>query len=271
MTQITTYKPTFLQKLLGKNYKWWFLLQYEFKRSTLYLFNDFLWTLARIITFLLSIFVWSLSDRKDSSEIVSYLIVGNLFLSSLMPMIVWTLSQEIYDGSIINKLLVPSSVSFRYFVETIPIATKNALIIGIVILPIVFLLPNSFVPNSNLLWLIIFIFVAYLIRFFVDLLTGFITFWLTRTYGVNDFQIAIIPFLSGSLFPLSFLPSWLKIIQFQPFAFTFYHPMQIYLGKYSSLEIFYVFLGGIIWCFILYFLANFVFKMGLKRNESVGL
>jgi ABC-type uncharacterized transport system permease subunit len=47
--------------------------------------------------------------------------------------------------------------------------------------------------------------------------------------------------------------------------------MQIYLGKYSNLEIFYTFLGGLVWCIMLYFLAKLVFKMGLKKNESVGL
>ena len=55
------------------------------------------------------------------------------------------------------------------------------------------------------------------------------------------------------------------------FAFTFYHPMQIYLGKYSILETIYVFGGGIVWCIILYYSAKWVFKMGLKRNEAVGL
>ena len=29
--------------------------------------------------------------------------------------------------------------------------------------------------------------------------------------------------------------------------------------------------GGLTWCIILYFLAKLVFKMGLKKNESVGL
>jgi ABC-type uncharacterized transport system permease subunit len=50
-----------------------------------------------------------------------------------------------------------------------------------------------------------------------------------------------------------------------------HHPMQIYLGEYNSLDILLVFLGGIVWCLVLYFLAKFVFKLGLKRNESVGL
>jgi len=47
--------------------------------------------------------------------------------------------------------------------------------------------------------------------------------------------------------------------------------MQIYLGKYDTFQTVLVFGGGIFWCVLLYFLAKFVFKMGLKKNESVGL
>jgi ABC-type uncharacterized transport system permease subunit len=47
--------------------------------------------------------------------------------------------------------------------------------------------------------------------------------------------------------------------------------MQIYLGKYDFNQTLMVFAGGIAWCIVLYFLAKWVFKMGLKRNEAVGL
>jgi hypothetical protein len=62
-----------------------------------------------------------------------------------------------------------------------------------------------------------------------------------------------------------------SFLQFLPTSYILHHPMQIYLGKYTNLEIFYVFLGGLAWCAVLYFLAKLVFKMGLKRNEAVGL
>jgi ABC-type uncharacterized transport system permease subunit len=47
--------------------------------------------------------------------------------------------------------------------------------------------------------------------------------------------------------------------------------MQIYLGKYSMTEIIYTFFGGIAWCFVLWILARVIFKLGLKKNEAVGL
>jgi ABC-type uncharacterized transport system permease subunit len=104
----------------------------------------------------------------------------------------------------------------------------------------------------------------------VEVIIGSITFYSTETAQLIETKNFLIPLLAGSLVFLD-TNSFTKMFIFSPFAFTFYHPMQIYLGKYSNLEIFYVFLGGLAWCFILYFLAKLVFKMGLKKNEAVGL
>jgi ABC-2 type transport system permease protein len=102
------------------------------------------------------------------------------------------------------------------------------------------------------------------------MLIGFSAFWLTAFFGSASFFDNLKLVLSGKFFPLNTLTLF-KFSFFLPFAFTFYHPMQIYLGKYTNLEIFYVFVGGVIWSIILYFLAKRVFKLGLKKNEAVGL
>jgi ABC-type uncharacterized transport system permease subunit len=47
--------------------------------------------------------------------------------------------------------------------------------------------------------------------------------------------------------------------------------MQIYLGKYTASEIWLVIFGSVVWSFILFILARWVFKIGLKKNEAVGL
>ena len=244
---------------------------YEFKISTTYIFNDFLWIMARFVTFLLSVFVWSLSGRSDANEIVVYLIVGNLVLTSLMPIIIWTISQEIYDGSIVKKLILPTNLKLWYFIQTIPGVVKNFLLVFVVIIPISYLFFRDLGFTGNFLWLLPLIIVSYISRYFIDFIVASLTFWFTRTYGINDFQISIMPFLSGALFPLSVLPAWARFMEFNPLAFTFYHPMQIYLGKYDTNQTILVFIGGLAWCLILYFIAKLIFKFGLKRNESVGL
>jgi ABC-2 type transport system permease protein len=101
---------------------------------------------------------------------------------------------------------------------------------------------------------------------------GLIAFWSVQTTAVDSFYYSLRNFLRGDNIPLwilaTYFGSW---VSFTPFAFFIHHPFQIYLGKYSATEIVYTFVGGIGWCIILWLLARIVFKMGLKRNEAVGL
>ena len=111
---------------------------------------------------------------------------------------------------------------------------------------------------------------AYLINTMIGITVGLTAFWFTSFHGSASFFDNLKLLFSGKFFPLHALAIF-QFSFFLPFAFTFYHPMQIYLGKYDNFQIFWVFAGGVFWCIFLYFLAKFVFKMGLKRNESVGL
>jgi ABC-type uncharacterized transport system permease subunit len=88
--------------------------------------------------------------------------------------------------------------------------------------------------------------------------------------NIIPFVFDLLPFLSGSLIPFDANP-YLNFLKYTPFSYYAYHPMQIYLGKYDTITTTQVFAGGLAWCFVLYFLAKFVFKAGLKRNEAVGL
>ena len=268
---ITTFQPSFMQKLLGRNYKWWYLLVFCFKTSTTYLINDVLWLMSRVLTLLLVILVFVLSNRSDSESILTYLISGNILMSLVSVLHSWSICNEIFDGKITSKLIVPTNLVGRWFCETVPGVLKNSIIIFTIFLPLSLFFPNYISINFNFFQILPLMLFAYLIRFFLEIMVGLSCFWLTQAYGVIDGHLALIPLLSGSLIPLYLFGDNFKFLIFTPFAFTFYHPMQIYLGKYSPLETLYVFLGGIAWCVVLYFLAKWVFKMGLKRNESVGL
>ena len=106
-------------------------------------------------------------------------------------------------------------------------------------------------------------------------LKGCVGFWVTNNYNsvpVIQAITVVISILNGAIIPLQMLfKDFDHPMLWTPFAFLLHHPMQIYLGKYSQLEILQTFAGGIIWCLVLFILARIVFKMGLKRNEAVGL
>jgi ABC-2 type transport system permease protein len=268
------YTPTLMEKLLGKHYKWWYLVKYCFKANLNYLWDE-LFSLFYQFTGLLAVVIVFLNGNfphKEIKTILTYLIIGNVFYALTNANIVWIIGNSIKDGKIANKLLLPSSYLGIHLSTSLSNCLAFFISQIIVLIPIILIFREylSFSING-IIFLIFWSVITWLIRFFIELISGFLAFWTTEIYGSANLTLALVTFFSGALFPLDFLGSNFNFLKYLPFAFTFHHPMQIYLGKYSNLEIFYTFLGGLVWCIMLYFLAKLVFKMGLKKNESVGL
>ena len=272
----STFTQTFLQKLLGRNYKWWYLLLHSFKSYNVYRFSSFSSFLARFISLLAVMLIWYVALLNGTNVIsfnyiFTYYLVGNIF--SFFNTVQWAISNSIKDGNIASCLIRPSNIWLQWYVKNLGwnlfvifteiILTSIALIIGFqyLILPASIFTLISFVSLSL---------IGYVCLVLTNFLFGFSAFYYPENWGIMELSAVSAQYASGKTFPLNII--WFTTpLSFLPFAFNFYHPMQIYLGKYSPLETLYVFLGGIAWCVVLYFLAKWVFKLGLKRNESVGL
>jgi ABC-2 type transport system permease protein len=257
-----------LQQLIGKYYKWWYIVQYSFKLGIVYFWSDFFWYLSNAFNLLVILFVWQISNRQDSPSIISYLLAGSIFFTLCSTQSGWNYFQRIFDGKISSDLLKPTVVIWYFFAEALGYGIKMMLSTFISLIPIFLLYRQNIDLNGNY-WAFALLPLAFLIRYFMSTVVGLTSFWIKNSYGVINFYETIVPILAGSLIPISLLN--LDFIQFLPFAFLFYHPMQIYLGKYDTTQTIMVFLGGLSWCLILWILARMVFKAGLKKNEAVGL
>jgi ABC-2 type transport system permease protein len=266
---------TRLQQTLGKNYKWWYLLQFQFKASTVYRTSAILWTFIKVLSILGMVLVWYVNIQAGSnlytfSTIFTYFVIGSLISKS--NGVHWNVSQMITKGTISKYLISPSNPRVRLIIEDIGwwFFQNSFEIIAILI---VGFLGRSYLTifDSNLFVLAL---VCGVIGYFISILFAFIlgctSFFLTDAHAILDLQYQADYFLSGKAIPLN-LVSFLQPIVFLPFAFTFFHPTQIYLGEYSTIQVIYTFLGGIAWCFVLWIAARIIFKLGLKKNEAVGL
>ena len=182
----------------------------------------------------------------------------------------FALGYDILSGKIANVLLYPQSLVKYYFCRSFG-GTWYASSMYFAIFLLVFLFSWRYLilPEfGSLILSFVFLILALIIKFFIEFLIGCLAFWVIQIQNAVMATGEVSSFLSGNFIPLYFLPLY---FQFLPFSYLLHHPMQIYLGKYSPMEILYVFLGGLAWCVFIYFLAKLVFKMGLKKNESVGL
>ena len=275
MSSAAITKPTLMQTLLGRNYKWWYLFVHGMKLNTAYRLSTLIWMFGSLLTLLVTIFVWwvniqSGSTLIDFKTIFTYYIFGNII--SLQNAVQWNLARSIQNGKISSKLLNPSNFMAQVIIidcgwNLFPRMVEILLLLLIGSLGAQFII---FASIWNFILYILLGILGYFISIFISYILGCIAFFIVDVDGVMEINNQLSFVLSGKALPISIIPL-LFGANFLPFAFTFYHPMQIYLGKYDFYQTLMVFAGGITWCLALYFLAKWIFKMGLKRNEAVGL
>jgi ABC-2 type transport system permease protein len=275
MTQTTQFTPTLMQKLLGRQYKWWYILVFYFKVGTAYRGSTIFYMVGRFLVLGLTMFIWYLNIRAGSSlttfeNIFTYYIIGSLFAweSGLN----WNLAQSIMNGKISTKLLAPLSLFKIVLLQdfgwwSFSNIFQSVLLILFAIIGRDYLILSH--PYHILFYGFLSIIGKIMLMFF-GIIIGCAAFFFTDVQGAIGVQNDLNFYLSGKAIPLD-ISNFLTPITFLPFALTFYFPIQIYLGKFSIIQSVLICVLGIAWCIVLYFLAKFIFKLGLKRNEAVGL
>jgi ABC-type uncharacterized transport system permease subunit len=264
----------FLQKILGNNYKWWFIIRYSLISETggkIGFIFGYISAIARVVS---SNYVWFLAG--SGTEVFTYLLVGRIYSQISNNLYYYQLSYLIHTGNLISKLMYSTNFFLTQYLSAIGKRLfKNLIQLGGVSIGIIFCLATFAQissPSWTLFWVILIIPISFTLNHFFGIIFGSLAFW-TKQWdydGIKESYEISFMLLTGSIIPLDKLP-FSGIFQFLPTSFWLHHPMQIYLGKYSTIQILYVFLGGIFWSVSLYFLAKFVFQMGFKLNESVGL
>jgi ABC-2 type transport system permease protein len=258
---------TYLQRTLGNNYKWLYILQYSFKISTTYRISALIWMLVKILTMFGTILIWYV-NIQSGSNLFDFKTIFTYYGSGVH----WNVSQMITKGVISKYLIVPSDPKVRLILEDFGWWFFQNIAEVVMIIVIAFFgreYLNSF-DFGNLILYILCGLLGYILSILFGFILGCMSFFLTDAHGVMDIHTQSIFFLSGKAIPLNII-SFLAPLTFLPFSFSFYHPVQLYLGRYSTIETVHIFLGGIIWCFGLWLTARIIFKFGLKKNEAVGL
>ena len=268
---------TLLQRTLGPSYKWWYFFKYTSNRILNYKLNIFGFRVGEIFEGIFTVIIWQNiligKTNENASQLVTYFVIGWIVSQTSRTLIFNNLPNNIADGSLTVHLMRPQNlfqvILTRGFGTSFITGVLTILAFPILIIPFF----NFLIWNTNptqILALVAILGLSMFIRSFLQIIFSSIAFWTPEYQGVVASSELITKILSGSMVPLYLLGNF-SFIQYLPFSFGFYHPMQIYLGKYDNIQIIQTFAGGIIWCLVLWVLARLVFKAGLKRNEAVGL
>ena len=243
--------------------------------------NLIMYLLYWLVSPIIYLAVWtSIANAKGdvngftANDFITYYMTLLIVDQITSNIVIHTFAYKIQDGTLSGELIRPVHPMLTNALVN-NIAFKGLTIMGLT--PIWIILFFLFRPDFSNVTLtgILFAIPAMIMGFFIGfLLSAAITalaFWTTRVYSINEFYYALILLFSGQFVPLTLMPKLIQdISQFLPFQLLIYFPIQVILGKLSSLQIMQGYMMGVIWLVVSIAIFNWIWHNGVKRFSAVG-
>lgn len=246
--------------------------------NNIFYFSEFV-TKAFFILIILFIFVhiWKAAfagreivEGFSLATIIWYLLFAESIVTSGSK-VIREINKDIQSGEIAYQLIRPYSYIGYYFAKTLSYKTIGfAITFGIGSI-LVYLMVGGFNFNfANTPFLIISVFLALTLDFFILLCIALLAFWFEDTNSLKWIYDKILFTIGGMLLPLEMLPNWLSnISKHLPFAFAVYQPSKLFVNfnldrffEVSGIQIFYI--------TIFFILSLIIYKIGIRRVNING-
>ncbi len=239
------------------------------------------WIISGIIEPIVWSVLWYAVAQKDSQlamtgpEVLSYYLMISLVYRLTRSWTFETLRKEILSGKYSKYLVWPRGiVGFRLGADM-----ANKVITVSALLPVWFvwmfvLLENGWLQleAENIALFGFGLIFASAIRFLLDMILGHIALWFEKIDGIALVYHSVSKLLGGMTVPLILLPDWAyNFARFSPFRYIFSFPVELFQGKISPDQMRLDILVGIGWLILGVAALQFVFKVGLKKYEAVGI
>ncbi|MCG5051697.1 MAG: ABC-2 family transporter protein [Myxococcales bacterium] len=187
--------------------------------------------------------------------------------------LVWEMTMDIRQGALATRLLRPISPLVQYSAEHIAAVPIRMLMVSPVVAVLIYvggdpLLFGSFGRAAVFAFSLL---GAWLILFFTMLTIGSLAMFVESALSIFDMWLAIHFVLSGYLFPLELLPTWVTpLSRALPFRYMLAFPVETWIGKLSLLDATRDL--GIQWLFVagMASLAAVTWRQGLRRFIAFG-
>lgn len=186
----------------------------------------------------------------------------------------WQISAEIREGQLNMLLLRP--IHHLLYRLTLFVSSR-CVNFSIVILPLLCVLipfwnqihfPHELFPWAAFLFSTL---LSALIQFLIAYSIAMISFWILEISTVVFIFYSFEYFFSGHFFPLDLLPEPLfKIILWTPFPYELWFPVSVLQQKVTGSMLHQGLAIQIMWVFLLWILARFLWNRGLQKYGAVG-
>jgi ABC-2 type transport system permease protein len=187
--------------------------------------------------------------------------------------VAWDMDYQIRQGLLSPKLLRPIDPLWEYMAAHLTERLVRLPFIVLIIAGGLLLVPGTrLTPDlGHLALFFLSIQLAFLMRFTISYCIGILAFWFDQAVSLEELYYAIAAFLTGAFAPLDLYPAWARaIIEWLPFPYVIYYPVQILNGTVSGAQIWRIFGVQLLWLTALLALRALLWRKGLRRYGAVG-
>ena len=201
------------------------------------------------------------------SETVTYLIISK-FAQFFNMSTMGRIQSRIISGEIATDLLRPVEYDFLMLVQEFGAWLQR--ILSIAIPDVLFsLLLVKFKPPGSIAFGLCFaasLFLSFLIMFFANYSVSLAAFWIPYLWSLNNVSTTLFIILSGAMIPLWFYPDGIRVVlEWLPFSFAVYMPINIYLGRIALEELPLLFFKQTLWILILWLISRFIWSRATRK------
>lgn len=243
-----------------------------------YRLNFVLWRLRMILSTLITLFLWmGVFDSHSSfgsyskDRLLSYLLYSSLVTAFIASSRVSSLAAEIQNGGIMNLLLKPFSI-FGYYAATDAADKLTNVFFGLIEFSlIIYFFKIPLVAPQQIGWFLLFLVSAVCISFSINLMLSFVGFWTPEVWAPRFLFLMLVTFVSGAYFPLDLLPPLAyRILLFTPFPYLYFMPTKILIDGVQNAYFIQQIACSLGWAIGLFYLAQIVWKKGIKDFSFWG-
>ena len=251
----------------------------SFLNRSAYRFDHFM----GIVNTVLRIFIfWGIykalyGDKEAVDGITLSMVTTNFILSMGLEAVFFVndfyLPGKIKDGSIATEMLLPISFQGRMLADNLGVALFKLIFHFIPAVALSVIMIGIQKPaNVGMLFLfLVSALLGYGVLWAISFTVQMTSFWLINIWSLNTIKNVFINVLSGSMLPLWFMPDWMgKLLQFTPFSYVYFTPVQIYLGQLSMQEILQQCLIQLLWIAVIYGIGHVLWLQGQKKLVVQG-
>ncbi len=217
------------------------------------------------------------AGREEVDGITMMMVTTSFILSMGLKAIFYIndyfLPDKVYDGSIANEFLRPVSFRGRMLAENAGNACFNLIFCFLPAVLVSAVILGIKAPANGMMFVLFLVSAAlgYGILWTISFAVQSASFWAINIWSLATIKDVFVNVLSGTMIPLWFMPWWIyEILQFTPFPYIYFTPVQIYLGELSVKEILWQCSMQAGWIVVLFFIGNFIWKKGQKKLVVQG-